>query len=210
MWRSTTLVVLVASLVLFAFSFPSITDGNEIGAQVSADDLGFDEIVFIKRKPYSSDHYYTDINNGTSPDRFLTENSICIYNVRTRQERPVVTAADLPGGKGFIGKISLSFDAKKVLFDFRRIPVRGSVSGKLGSTAVGCGRCCSRRLTKRRRWHVGVSPGIPTMFIPTTCRTAGSSFRQPDRNTPFSVAGRPTSWHRHCTPWMPTAPMSRN
>jgi hypothetical protein len=87
---------------------------------VGADELGFDEIVFVKRKPYSSDHYYTDINNGTSPDRFLPGNGIYIYNLRTRSERAVVTAADLPGGKGFIGKISLSFDGKKVVFDFRQ------------------------------------------------------------------------------------------
>ena len=82
--------------------------------------LGFEELVFVKRKPYSSDHYYTDINNGTSPDRFLPDNGIYIYNLRTGLERTVVKAADLPGGKGFVGKISLSFDARKVLFDFRQ------------------------------------------------------------------------------------------
>jgi hypothetical protein len=87
--------------------------------------LGFEEIVFVKRKPFSSDHYYTDINNGTSPDRFLPENGIYIYNLRTRSERPVVTAAALPGGKGLIGKISLSFDAKKIVFDFRQDPGSG-------------------------------------------------------------------------------------
>jgi mono/diheme cytochrome c family protein len=87
---------------------------------VDADELGFDEIVFVKRKPYSSDHYYTDINNGTSPDRFLPHNGIYIYNLRTQRERAVVTAADFPGGQGFIGKISLSFDARKVIFDYRR------------------------------------------------------------------------------------------
>jgi hypothetical protein len=87
--------------------------------------MGFEELLFVKRKPYSSDHYYTDINNGTSPDRFLPENGIYIYNLRTRAERPVVTAATLPGGKGFIGKISLSFDARKVLFDFRQDPGSG-------------------------------------------------------------------------------------
>ncbi len=87
--------------------------------------LGFDEIVFVKRKPFSSDHYYTDIDNGTSPDRFLPENGIYVYNLRTRSERPVVTAADLPGGKGVIGKISLSFDARKILFDFRQDPGSG-------------------------------------------------------------------------------------
>ncbi len=90
-----------------------------IGLPVSADDLGFDEIIYVKRKPYSSDHYYTDINNGTRGDRFLPENGVYVYNVRTKRERPVVTAAAMPGGKGFIGKITLSFDAKRVLFDFR-------------------------------------------------------------------------------------------
>jgi len=92
---------------------------------VRPEELGFDEIVFVKRKPYSSDHYYTDINNGTSPDRFLPGNGIYVYNLRTRLERPVVTAANLPGGKGFIGKTSLSFDAKKVVFDFRQNPGSG-------------------------------------------------------------------------------------
>ncbi len=94
-------------------------------ADVTPQTLGFEEIVFVKRKPYSSDHYYTDINNGTSPDRFIPENAICIYNVGNREERTVVSAADMPGGKGFIGKISLSFDAKKVVFDFRENPQSG-------------------------------------------------------------------------------------
>ena len=92
---------------------------------VGPDELGFEEIVFVKRKPYSSDHYYTDINNGTSRDRFVADNGIYIYNVRTRSERPVVTTAAMPGGKGFIGKISLSFDARKVIFDFRQDPGSG-------------------------------------------------------------------------------------
>lgn len=92
---------------------------------VDLQQLGFDEIVFVKRKPYSSDHYYTDINNGVSADRFLPENGIYVLDLRTGAERPVVTAAQLPGGKGFIGKISLSFDAKRVLFDFREHPTAG-------------------------------------------------------------------------------------
>jgi hypothetical protein len=96
-------------------------------AQSPADakELGFEEIVFVKRRPYSSDHYYTDINNGTSPDRFDSRNGIFVFNLRTRAERPVVTAAKLPGGKGFIGAINLSFDARKILFDFRQDPGSG-------------------------------------------------------------------------------------
>ncbi len=82
--------------------------------------LAFDDVMFVKRKPYSSNHYYTDINNGTSSDRFHANNGIYIVNLLTKEERPVVTAVQLPGGKGFIGKTSLSFDAKKVVFDFRQ------------------------------------------------------------------------------------------
>jgi len=104
---------------------PPTSNPDSPQALVGPDELSFEEIVFVKRKPYSSDHYYTDINNGTSPDRFLADNGIYIYNLRTRSERAVVTARDLPGGQGFIGKISLSFDAKKVVFDFRQDPGSG-------------------------------------------------------------------------------------
>jgi hypothetical protein len=96
-----------------------------VPAPLDPDALGFDEIVFVKRKPFSSDHYYTDIDNGTSPDRFLAVNGIYVFNPRTQQERAVLTAAALPGGKGLIGKISLSFDARKVVFDFRESPNHG-------------------------------------------------------------------------------------
>jgi hypothetical protein len=125
------------TLVVFSGMLPA-TDDSTRGADaapaptpvfdetpVTAADLGCDEIVFVKRKPYSSDHYYTDINNGTSPDRFLPNNGIYVYNVRTKLERPVVRATDLPGGQGLIGKISLSFDARKVVFDFRQDPNSG-------------------------------------------------------------------------------------
>ena len=92
---------------------------------VEAGEVAFDEIVFVKRMNYSSDHYYTDIDNGTSSDRFRPDNGIFVFNLRTRSERPVVTGADLPGGKALIGKISLSFDARKILFDARIEPDSG-------------------------------------------------------------------------------------
>ncbi len=126
--------------------------------QTSVDpkELGFEEIVFVKRKPYSSDHYYTDINNGTSPDRFLPENGIYIYNSRTRSERAVVTAAGLPGGKGFIGKISLSFDARKVVFDFRQDPGSGFRIWEVNTDGTGLRQISfppPDEAEKVARWH---------------------------------------------------------
>ncbi len=104
---------------LLSAVFVGLAADAVVAAPVTAEELGFEEIVFVKRKPYSSDHYYTDINNGVSADRFHPANGVYVLNLRTGRERPVVTAAGLPGGRGFIGKISLSFDAQKVIFDFR-------------------------------------------------------------------------------------------
>ena len=127
---------------------------------VLAEDLGFDEIVFVKRKPYSSDHYYTDINNGTSGDRFCPENGIYVYNLRTKRERAVVTAAKMPGGKGFIGKMTLSFDAKKVLFDFRETARSGfriwevNIDGKSLRQVLLPPKDEAKKVARwRRGWH---------------------------------------------------------
>lgn len=142
-----------------SIQLPGITQDP---AQVdqAADIMDFDEIIYVKRKPYSSDHYYTDINNGTSPDRFLPENGIYIFNLKTRQERPVVTAAAMPGGKGFIGKISLSFDAKKVIFDFRENPNAGFRVWEVGLDGTGLKQLtfppadeAEKAARWRRGWH---------------------------------------------------------
>jgi len=125
---------------------------------VTPGDVGCDEIIFVKRKPYSSDHYYTDINNGTSGDRFIAENGIFIYNLRTKSERPVVTSAAMPGGKGFIGKISLSFDARKVLFDFRETSRSGFRIWEVGVDGKGLrqvSKAPKDEAEKVARWRKG-------------------------------------------------------
>ena len=62
---------ILASCMAGATLGSDILNPEELTTTVTAQELGFDEILFVKRKPYSSDHYYTDINNGTSADRFL-------------------------------------------------------------------------------------------------------------------------------------------
>ena len=127
-------------------------------APLPPDAMAFDEILFVKRKPYSSDHYYTDIDNGTSGDRFLPANGIYVYNLRTNEERPVVTAAAMPGGKGFIGKISLSFDARKVLFDFRENPGAGFRIWEVGVDGTGLRQVShppADEAEKVARWNPG-------------------------------------------------------
>jgi len=112
------LVILVSAAEMVAVS-PTADNADTIGRLRK---LGVDEIVFVKRKPFSADHYYTEVNNGTRADLFLPNNGIYIYDLRTGRERPVVRAVDLPGGKGIVGKINLSFDAQKIIFDYRPDP----------------------------------------------------------------------------------------
>lgn len=116
---------------------PAPAASSPPATSVTAAELGFEEILFVKRKPYSSDHYYTDINNGTSPDRFVPENGIYLFNLRTGRERAVVTAGQLPGGRGLIGKVSLSFDARRVLFDFREHSGAGFRVWEVGADGTG-------------------------------------------------------------------------
>ncbi len=167
-----TMAVLLLAPIVTIGGIPWLTDAANAGevvglptivpdssrAAIDPDELGFDEIIFVKRKPYSSDHYYTDINNGTSPDRFLPDNGIYIYNLRTQVERPVVTAAGMPGGKGFIGKISLSFDAKKVIFDFRQDPGSGFRIWEVNTDGTGLRQVsfpAEDEAEKAARWRNG-------------------------------------------------------
>ncbi len=150
---SAALAVLIAACASAAETAPAVAVQS-----AGPGDLGFDEIVFIKRKPFSSSHYYTDINDGTSADRFVPENGIYIYNVRTRVERPVVTAANLPGGKGLIGKMSRSFDSKKLVFDFRENPSTGFRVWEVnidGSALRQITFPASDEIEKAGRWHKG-------------------------------------------------------
>ena len=148
---------------------------------VSSGKLGFEEIVFVKRKPYSSDHYCTDIDNGTSEDRFIQENGIYIYNLDTKKQRPVITAANMPGGKGFIGKITLSFDAKKILFDFRENPGAGFRIWEINTDGTGLRQVSFAPVNedeKAKRWkknwhtddiHPAYLPDGKIIFSSTRC-----------------------------------------
>ena len=64
----------------------------------------------------------------------------------------------MPGGKGFIGKISLSFDAKKVLFDFRENPDAGFRIWEVGIDGTGLRQVSfppADEAEKVARWHPG-------------------------------------------------------
>jgi len=87
------------------------------------DELGFDEFLFIKRPTFASDHFYTDFINGCRRDQFRKDNGIYIYNLKSKTVMPVITAADMRektgSDDGVFYYYDLSFDAKRVVFDYK-------------------------------------------------------------------------------------------
>ena len=82
--------------------------------------LDFDRLLFVKRKSWNSCHIYTDY---TSNSREMGGN-ICILKLSTRvggRARPYAVEDIVPElEEGLFGQFDLSFDAKKVVFSYKK------------------------------------------------------------------------------------------
>lgn len=74
--------------------------------------LGTDEVIFIKRNTYDANHYYTEYINST----WLPGGGIFILNLKTGAVRSVVSNLS----NGVFRRFDVSFDAKKIVFDFKK------------------------------------------------------------------------------------------
>ncbi|MCP4379037.1 MAG: hypothetical protein GY794_23045 [bacterium] len=71
----------------------------------------FDKVVFIKRFTYQSSHYYTDFIDGCK----YYGGGLCVLDVKTGKVTDILPKM----GKGIFGRFDLSFDAKKIVFDWK-------------------------------------------------------------------------------------------
>ena len=173
---------------------------------VGPDELGFDEIIFVKRKPYTSDHYYTDINSGTSPDRFVAgQRHLCL-----QPSDPIGAGRRKgcrhAGRQGLYRQDQPVAGRQKVIFDFRQDPGSGFRIWEVDIDGKGLRQSPFRQATRRRRWRGGMRAGTRTTSTPAICRTARSSSPRPDASTRSCAAGPPSLWLLVCTAWTPTAP----
>ncbi len=83
-------------------------------SSLQAEDFGvdFDSVLFIKRTPFQSTHYYTDFIDGAID----FHSSLCVLSLKDGSVREI--APELKDG--IIGRCNLSFDAKKVIFDYKK------------------------------------------------------------------------------------------
>ena len=74
--------------------------------------LQADSIVFVKRKTFQSSHYYTDFIDGCV--HFGSD--LCLLSLKDGSVKELAPQLK----DGIIGRCNLSFDAKKVVFDYKR------------------------------------------------------------------------------------------
>jgi len=72
---------------------------------------GVKEIVFIKRNTLDGNHFYTEYVNST----WMPGGNICVLNLETGKVRELVPELN----SGVFNRFDVSFDAKKVVFDYR-------------------------------------------------------------------------------------------
>jgi hypothetical protein len=104
------LKILVASIAVFVLCAPALG--------LDSSDLDFDELLFVKRPTYDSSHFYTDFIDGCDGS-FSSENGIYILDLDTGTVTSLVTNQAMPGENGIFGRFDLSFDAQKVVFDYK-------------------------------------------------------------------------------------------
>jgi len=76
-----------------------------------------DKIVFIKRHSYTSNHYYTEYLNS----RWLPGGNLCVLSLTDGTVREIV-----PKFKdGVFGRFDLSFDAKRIVFCYKKAALEG-------------------------------------------------------------------------------------
>ena len=99
-------------------------------AQVSGGPLmNFEKLLFVKRYKYQSNHYYTDYINGCR--KF--GGGLCVLDLKTGQ------VADLAPSlkKGIFGRYDLSFDAKRVVFAWKKSQGEGFRIWEVGTDGRG-------------------------------------------------------------------------
>jgi len=104
--------------------------------------IGADKLLFIRRYTYQSTHFYTDFIDGCE----YYGGNICTLDLRTGEATDLV--AELEGG--IFGRFDLSFDATRIVFDWKPSRDKGFRLYEIGidpSTGLRAGGSGLRQLT---------------------------------------------------------------
>ncbi len=110
--------------------FPAPERFNNDVADKLRGEFGIEQIVFVERSVFQSSHYYTDFIDGS---RFFGTD-ICVLDLKTGRKRSILPAEMK---SGIVNRIDLSFDAKRVLFDWKADNKSGFHIWEIGIDGTG-------------------------------------------------------------------------
>lgn len=81
-------------------------------------DNGIEELVFIRRATFNGNHIYTEYVNST----WMPGGGLCVLDLKSGKVREIAPEFTK---NGVIGWFDVSFDARKIVFDFKKAPLEG-------------------------------------------------------------------------------------
>ena len=89
----------------------------------------FDKLVFVKRKTFQSNHYYTDFINGS---RYFG-GALCLLELKTGKVAELAPSLK----DGIFGLYDVSFDGRRIVFDWKKGPDEGFRIYEVGADGAG-------------------------------------------------------------------------
>ncbi len=105
---------LIAGVVLGVFGVEAPPPKAAVDVKMPAD---VEQVLFVKRFTYSSNHYYTEFINS----KWLPGGNVCVLDVKSGAVRELVPEL----ASGVFERYDLSFDAKRVVFAWKKGPQDG-------------------------------------------------------------------------------------
>lgn len=99
---------------------PAAADSNFEMNREAADRLlaqGVDKLVFIRRYTLDANHVYTEYVNS----RWLPGGGLCVLDLKTGEVKDIVPEMN----EGVVNRFDISYDAKKIVFDYKAGPLEG-------------------------------------------------------------------------------------
>ncbi len=156
--KTITAVVLTAFILIAAV--PTAVPAAEVTGEdklnpVAAKrliDAGVDKIAFIKRFTYQSSHYYTDFIDGC----VNFGGNVCTLDLRTGKVTDLVPSMS----EGIFGRLDVSHDGQKILFDYKADPETGFYIYEVNVDGTGLRQITGppaneEELKKKYRTHTG-------------------------------------------------------
>jgi len=111
MRKRLPLMIVFLAVAEIAVAASMVVPGRIEGQLADHPAIDFNKLIFVKRKTYTANHYYTKHINS----RWLPGGNLCVLDLKTQQVHDLVP--ELRGG--VFERFDLSFDAKRIVFAWK-------------------------------------------------------------------------------------------